>query len=57
MNFGLNLSPPGRREMKDIPQELERMQMEENDPGSAATGGGGMGIDDTTQIEKWSPVC
>ena len=51
MSCGINLSPPSKREMKDISQELEWMQLEEHQPGSAATGGGGMGTDDTTQTE------
>ena len=31
------------------------MQMEENQPGSAATGGGRVGTDDTTLIERVEP--
>ena len=48
MNCGINLSPLNLREMKDTSQELEWTQLETHQPGSAATGGGGMGTDDTT---------
>ena len=34
-----------------LSQELEWMHVEDNDPGSAATGCGGLGIDDTTTTE------
>ena len=53
MSFGrIHLSPPSIREMKEISQELEWMQMEENMLGSAATGSVGMCADDTTLIAK-----
>ena len=40
------LSPQSMREMKDISQELDWMQMEENQFESAALDSGGMGTDD-----------
>ena len=43
------------REMKDISQALEWMHVEENQLGSAATAGGGLGTDDTTVIEVVQP--
>ena len=54
-NIGIILSPFSMREMKDISQEVEWMQMEPNQPGSAATGSGGVGANDTTLIEIVEP--
>ena len=58
-NLGVILSPPSLREMKHISQELEWMQVEEHLPESAATGGGRVGTDETTLIERVEPsaVC
>ena len=55
MNFGVLLSPHSMREMKDISLELEWMQMEENQPGSATTDSGALDGDDTTLIERVEP--
>ena len=48
MNFGIILSPHSVREMMNISQELKLMQKEDNQPGSDATGAGGLRIDDPT---------
>ena len=45
--FGVILSPHSTREMKHISQELEWMHVEEDQPGSA--GSGGMGFDEVVE--------
>ena len=55
MSFGIILSPPSIRKVKDISQELEWMQMEEHQPASVATGSGGMDTDDPIFTERVEP--
>ena len=45
------------RDEEHLSQELEWLHMEERQPGSAATGGGRVGADDTTLIESVPDNC